>query len=72
MLGCLTTTAIFFGLVMNFSFFLARTISHNPTDILLGFIILTAGFNAGKFGLDYRVVSFINKTVRKSKAKATV
>jgi thiosulfate dehydrogenase (quinone) large subunit len=71
LLGCLTTAAIVFGLVMNFSFFLAGTVSHNPTDIFLGFIILTAGFNAGKYGLDYWVVPFINKTVRKNKAKAT-
>jgi thiosulfate dehydrogenase [quinone] large subunit len=71
LLGCLTTAAMFFGLVMNFSFFLAGTVSHNPTDIFLGFIILTAGFNAGKYGLDYWVVPFINKTVRRNKAKAT-
>ncbi|WHY00095.1 DoxX family protein [Neobacillus sp. DY30] len=71
MLGCLTTAAAFFGLVMNFSFFLAGTVSHNPTDIFLGFIILAAGFNAGKYGLDRWVVPFINKSVRKNKAKAT-
>ncbi|NYE03442.1 thiosulfate dehydrogenase [quinone] large subunit [Bacillus niacini] len=70
MIGCLTTAAMFFGLVMNFSFFLAGTVSHNPTDILLGFIILTAGFNAGRYGLDYWVVPF-NKTLRKNKATAT-
>ncbi|MEH6992870.1 DoxX family protein [Neobacillus drentensis] len=70
MLGCLTTVAMFFGLVMNFSFFLAGTVSHNPTDIFLGFIILTAGYNAGKLGLDYWVVPFINKTVGKNKAKS--
>jgi uncharacterized membrane protein YphA (DoxX/SURF4 family) len=71
MLGCLTTAAMFFGLVMNFSFFLAGTVSHNPTDIFLGFIILTAGYNAGRYGLDRWVVPFINKTVGKNKAKAT-
>ncbi|MFS0775169.1 DoxX family membrane protein [Neobacillus sp. 3P2-tot-E-2] len=71
LLGCLTTAAIVFGLVMNFSFFLAGTVSHNPTDIFLGFIILTAGYNAGKYGLDYWVAPFINKTVRKNKAKVT-
>ncbi|MEH7272275.1 DoxX family membrane protein [Neobacillus vireti] len=65
MLGCLTTAAIFFGLVMNFSFFLAGTVSHNPTDIFLGFVILTAGFNAGRYGLDYWVVPFIRKTINK-------
>jgi thiosulfate dehydrogenase (quinone) large subunit len=57
--------------VMNFSFFLAGTVSHNPTDIFLGFIILTAGYNAGKYGLDYWVVPFINKKIGKDKAKAT-
>jgi thiosulfate dehydrogenase (quinone) large subunit len=71
MLGCLTTAAMFFGLVMNFSFFLAGTVSHNPTDIFLGFIILTAGYNAGRYGLDRWVVPFITKTVGKNKAKAT-
>ena len=64
-LGCLTTAAMFFGLVMNFSFMLAGTVSHNPTDILMGFIILVAGANAGKYGLDRYVLPFINKTVFK-------
>ncbi len=64
-LGCLTTAAVFFALVMNFSFFLAGTVSSNPTDILLGFIILTAGYNAGHFGLDRWVIPFIRRTVFK-------
>jgi thiosulfate dehydrogenase (quinone) large subunit len=70
LLGCLTTAAIVFGLVMNFSFFLAGTVSHNPTDIFLGFIILTAGYNAGRYGLDRWVVPFIRKTVGKAKVTA--
>ncbi|MDF2855458.1 MAG: Crp/Fnr family transcriptional regulator [Neobacillus sp.] len=65
LLGCLTTAAMFFGLVMNFSFFLAGTVSHNPTDIFLGFIILIAGYNAGRIGLDRWVVPFIRKTAKK-------
>jgi thiosulfate dehydrogenase (quinone) large subunit len=64
-LGCLTTAAMFFGLVMNFAFFLAGTVSHIPTDLFMGAIILFAGFNAGKFGLDRWVVPFIRKTVLK-------
>ncbi|CEG28045.1 DoxX family protein [Bacillus sp. B-jedd] len=64
-LGCLTSAAMFFGLVMNFSFMLAGTVSHNPTDILMGFIILVAGANAGKYGLDRYVLPFITKTVFK-------
>ncbi len=62
-LGCLTTAAMFFGLVMDFSFFLAGTVSHIPTDLFLGAIILFAGFNAGKFGLDRWVIPFVRKTV---------
>jgi thiosulfate dehydrogenase (quinone) large subunit len=65
LLGCLTTAAMFFGLVMNFSFFLAGTVSHNPTDIFLGFIILFAGYNAGRYGLDRWVVPFLRKNVFK-------
>ncbi|MEH7545504.1 Crp/Fnr family transcriptional regulator, partial [Neobacillus vireti] len=64
-LGCLTTTAMFFGLVMNFSFFLAGTVSHNPRDIFLSFIILTAGYNAGRIGLDRWVVPFFRKIAKK-------
>jgi thiosulfate dehydrogenase (quinone) large subunit len=75
-LGCLTTAAMFFGLVMNFSFFMAGTVSHNPTDIFLGFIILTAGYNAGRFGLDHYLVPIIRKAVNKkagpTESKVTV
>ena len=75
-LGCLTTAAMFFGLVMNFSFFLAGTVSHNPRDIFLGFIILAAGYNAGKIGLDRWVIPFIRKMIKKNtskdKAKASI
>jgi thiosulfate dehydrogenase [quinone] large subunit len=66
-LGCLTTTAMIFGLVMNFSFFLAGTVSHNPRDIFLGFIILTAGYNAGRIGLDRWVLPLIRKMSNKTK-----
>ena len=65
LLGCLTTAAMFFGLVMNFSFFLAGTVSHNPTDIFFGFIILFAGYNAGRYGLDRWVVPFMRKFINK-------
>jgi thiosulfate dehydrogenase (quinone) large subunit len=69
-LGALTTAAAFFGLVMNFSFFLAGTVSHNPTDIFLGAIILFAGYNAGRYGLDRWIVPFMSKTFNKKAAAA--
>ncbi|MCL6570661.1 MAG: DoxX family protein [Bacillus sp. (in: Bacteria)] len=64
-LGCFTTVAMFFGLVMNFSFFLAGTVSHNPRDIFFGFIILTAGYNAGRIGLDRWVIPYIRQIGKK-------
>ncbi len=67
-LGCLTTAAAFFALLMNYSFFLAGTVSHNPTDIFFGTIILFAGYNAGRFGLDRFVVPFFRRTLFKRDA----
>lgn len=64
-LGCLTTAAALFGVVMNFSFLLAGTISHNPTDILMGLMIMFAGANAGYYGLDRWVLPFLRKTILK-------
>ena len=60
-LGCLTTAAIFFGLVMNFAYVMAGTISTNPLDILLGVFILAAGLNAGMIGLDRWLIPDIRK-----------
>jgi thiosulfate dehydrogenase [quinone] large subunit len=64
-LGCLTTAAAFFALVMNFSYLMAGTISSNALDILLGVIILAAGYNAGRIGLDRWVLPFIRKMIAK-------
>ncbi|XJZ27909.1 DoxX family protein [Bacillota bacterium Lsc_1132] len=64
-LGCLTTAAMFFALVMNFAYVMAGTVSSNPWDILLGIFIVFAGYNAGKFGLDRWVIPYIRKTVFK-------
>jgi thiosulfate dehydrogenase [quinone] large subunit len=64
-LGCLTTAAVFFALVMNFSYVMAGTVSSNPLDILLGVIILAAGLNAGRIGLDRWVIPFVRKMAHK-------
>ncbi|MHC0039744.1 DoxX family protein [Pseudoneobacillus sp. C159] len=64
-LGCLTTAAAFFAVVMNFSFMLSGTVSHNPTDIIMGMLIMVAGYNAGIYGLDRYVVPFFKKRSRK-------
>lgn len=66
-LGCLTTAAAFFALVMNFSYLMAGTISSNPLDILIGIFIVTAGFNAGRIGFDRWVIPFIRRNSTKDR-----
>lgn len=61
LLGALTTTAIFFGLIMNFMYMFAGTVSTNPWLVLLGFVVLAAGANAGKFGVDHLILPYLHK-----------
>lgn len=68
-LGTLTTTAAFFGLLMNFMFFFGGTVSTNPTFILVQFIILVAGANAGRFGGDRWVLPRIRTNIFKKTTK---
>ncbi|RYL95783.1 DoxX family membrane protein [Sporolactobacillus sp. THM7-4] len=63
LLGTLTTAAVFFGLMMNFVYMFAGTVSTNPLYVLIGSIILFAGFNAGKWGGDYWVIPWLRSKV---------
>ncbi|PYZ93476.1 Crp/Fnr family transcriptional regulator [Salipaludibacillus keqinensis] len=65
--GVLTTAAAFFGIVMNFAFMFAGTISSNPWLVLLTIFILAAGYNAGKFGGDRWAIPYIRTVVFKNK-----
>jgi len=60
LLGALTTVAMFFGLLMNFIYMFAGTVSSNPWLILLSFFIIAAGTNAGKFGLDHYILPYLH------------
>ena len=60
-LGALTTAAAFFGVLMNFMFLLAGTVSSNPWLILFGMITMVAGANAGRFGVDYYLLPYLKK-----------
>jgi thiosulfate dehydrogenase [quinone] large subunit len=72
LLGCLTTFAALMGVIMNFAFLFSGTISTNPQMVLLTMFILVTGANAGKFGLDYYVLPYIRKLMKKEKeAKAS-
>jgi len=62
--GCFTKTAVFFGLVMNFS----GSTSTNVQLVLLSMFILVSALNAGRYGVDGVLLSrlkdrlFFNKT----------
>ncbi|CAM3773989.1 DoxX family protein [Alkalicoccus chagannorensis] len=62
-LGVFTTAAAFFGLVMNFAFLFAGTISSNPWMVLLTIFIVAAGANAGRFGGDRWVIPYLRTNV---------
>ncbi len=49
----------------NFSYLFSGTTSTNPQMLLFGMIILIAGLNAGKIGLDRWIIPFINKQILK-------
>ncbi|MCD8510314.1 MAG: Crp/Fnr family transcriptional regulator, partial [Bacillus sp. (in: Bacteria)] len=67
LLGVLTTAAAFFGIMMNFAFLFAGTISSNPWMVLLTIFILAAGYNAGRIGGDRWVIPYIRTVVFKNK-----
>jgi thiosulfate dehydrogenase (quinone) large subunit len=60
-LGCLTKTAVFFGMTMNFAFLFSGTVSVNALMVLLSIFIIISGTNAGKFGLDGLLTPFLRK-----------
>lgn len=60
-LGALTAAAAFFGLLMNFMFVFAGTVSTNPWLMLLGMLVVVAGTNGGRYGLDRYVLPLLNK-----------
>lgn len=56
LLGLFTTFSALMGIIMNFAFLFSGTISSNPNMAILTVILLVAGANASKFGLDYYVL----------------
>ena len=71
-LGVLTTYAAFFGVVMNFAFMFAGTVSSNPWMILLSIFILLAGYNAGRFGGDRWVMPYLKNLIFKNKSNKNI
>ncbi|WIG58531.1 MAG: hypothetical protein OJF49_001277 [Ktedonobacterales bacterium] len=52
LVGALTGIAAFFGVVMNFNYLLAGTVSINPLLAIVGLLIMMAWRVAGYYGLD--------------------
>ncbi|HDT9056711.1 TPA: DoxX family protein, partial [Staphylococcus pseudintermedius] len=59
--GLFTPIGAFIGLVLNFLFLFAGTVSINPLYILIGFFIFVAGYNSGHFGVDRFLKSLLSK-----------
>jgi thiosulfate dehydrogenase (quinone) large subunit len=57
--GAFSVLAVFFGMLMNFSFLLSGAISVNPQMILVSFILLSGGRNTGILGLDRWIMPFL-------------
>lgn len=67
-LGIFTNFAALMGITMNFAFIFSGTVSTNPEMVILTAILLVAGTNAGKIGLDHYVIPFIRQIIgRKGK-----
>ncbi|CAH0416438.1 hypothetical protein WFA24289_00742 [Periweissella fabaria] len=60
-IGLFTLIAAFGGLIMNFVFIFAGTISSNPLFIIAEMLILVIGSSASRLGLDYWVLSWLHR-----------
>lgn len=68
-IGCFTTATAIGGMIMNYSFLMAGTGSHSPCGNFIEFLIITAGLNAGKFGLDPYMLPYLLSYLIKEKEK---
>ena len=74
LLGALTTAAVFFAMLMNFTFMLAGTLSSNPWLVLLSIFVIVARSNAGKIGLDHYILPYLRgifTTIKKKTKNST-
>jgi thiosulfate dehydrogenase [quinone] large subunit len=66
-LGSFTTFAILMGAVMNFSYLFSGAVSTNPQMIIIAMLILVAGYNAGKIGVDRWIIPNFRKLKTKKR-----
>ncbi len=67
--GLLTTFATLMGIVMNFAYMFAGTVSTNPNMAIVEIFLLVAGFNAAYYGLDYWVIPYLRKHFAQDKER---
>ncbi|PFG03280.1 DoxX family protein [Bacillus sp. es.036] len=68
-LGTFTTLAAFMGVVMNFAFLFSGTTSTNPMMVILGMLLLIAGYNAAKIGIDRWLIPIVKKSIHMRQMK---
>ncbi|MFC0525893.1 DoxX family protein [Pontibacillus salicampi] len=64
--GIFTRFSSLMGAFLNFSFLFAGTISVNPNLIIMEFLILASGMNAGRYGIDSYLKPLLNKATSNS------
>lgn len=65
MIGCFTTIAAFIGVIMNVSYLMSGSVSTNPYFLLCEFLVLVAGVNAAKYGVDRWVLPYLKAKLSK-------
>lgn len=68
-LGTFTTLAAFMGVVMNFAFLFSGTTSTNPMMVILGMLLIIAGYNAAKIGIDRWLIPIVKKSIHMRQMK---
>lgn len=63
-LGTFTIAATFFGMLMNFMFLLAGTISSNPWLLIFSILILLGSSNSGRLGGDFYVLPYLRRVCK--------
>lgn len=66
-LGAFTGIAAFFGVLMNFNYLFAGTVSINPLLLLIQLFLILAWRNAGWFGLDRFLLPYLGAPWQKGK-----
>jgi len=69
--GVLTTFAALMGALMNLNFMMAGSAGTNPYMYTLAILLIIAGANAGRIGLDYYVLPYLRRLRGQKSAEAT-